>query len=70
MVRKETNIEVPPTIGPYPVDLVKLLERGWKLDDAKDFMLRDMEPSLQSCDKTFIWEKFLFLEFLTLIEVV
>ena len=27
-------------------------------------------PSPQLCDKIFIWEKFLFLEFLTLIEVV
>ena len=43
VVRKETNVEVLLTIGPYPVDLVKLLERGWKLDEARNFMLQGME---------------------------
>ncbi len=43
MVRRETNVTVLVTIGPYPVDLVELVERGWKLEDARDFMLRGME---------------------------
>ncbi len=42
-VRKEVGIGVLVTIGPYPVDMVHLVEKGMKLEEAKEFLLRGLE---------------------------
>ncbi len=43
LVRRGTTVKVLVTIGPYPVDLVELVRRGWKIEDAKSLMLKGME---------------------------
>ena len=43
MVRRETNVKVLVTIGPYPVDMLELLKRGMSLEEARTFLIRGLE---------------------------
>ena len=43
MVRRGTGVKVLVTIGPYPVDMVNLVENGAKVEEAKEFLLRGLE---------------------------
>ena len=43
MVRRETGVKVLVTIGPYPVDMVHLVEKGMNAEEAKEFLLRGLE---------------------------
>ncbi len=42
LVRKNTEVKVLVTIGPYPVDMVELMKRGTKTEEAKE-----LEPELK-----------------------
>ncbi len=41
-VRRNTHVKVLVTLGPYPVDMVHLVENGWKVKDAYEFLLRGL----------------------------
>ncbi len=43
MVRKDTGVKALVTIGPYPVDMVHLVEKGMKVEEAKEFLLHGLE---------------------------
>ena len=43
LVRENTNVKVLITIGPYPVDLVELVKRGLKINEAEDFLISGLE---------------------------
>ncbi len=41
-VKKEAGVEVLVTIGPYPVDMVHMVEKGSSVEDARDFMIKGL----------------------------
>ena len=43
LVREKTKVKVVITIGPYPVDLVELMKKGMKVENARDFLLSGLE---------------------------
>ena len=43
IVERETNVKVLLTIGPYPVDMVELVNRGTKVEEAKEFLINGLE---------------------------
>jgi len=43
LVRAKTEVKVIITIGPYPVDLVELIKKGMKIENARDFLLSGLE---------------------------
>ncbi len=43
MVRRETNVKVLITIGPYPVDMVEMVNRGKSVEEAKNFMFHGLD---------------------------
>ncbi len=43
LVRERTGVKVLVTIGPYPVDMVELVNRGKSVEDAKSFLLAGLE---------------------------
>ena len=43
MVEKETGIRVLVTLGPYPVDMVELVNRGMSVGEAKEFLLEGLQ---------------------------
>ncbi len=47
LVREKTSVRVLITIGPYPVDLVQLVKRGTRVEEAKEFLLKGLEIAAQ-----------------------
>lgn len=47
MVRRETDVKVLITIGPYPVDMVELVNRGISVEEAKNFLMTGLEIAAQ-----------------------
>ncbi len=43
MVRAHTSVKVLVTIGPYPVDMVELVNDGKSVEEAKEFMIHGLE---------------------------
>ncbi len=43
MVRRATGVKVLLTLGPYPVDMVELVNRGVNVEDAKNFLIDGLE---------------------------
>ncbi len=47
MVERETRVKSLVTIGPYPVDMVELVNRGRDIEDAKNFLLEGLELAVR-----------------------
>lgn len=43
IVERETNVKVLLTLGPYPVDMVELVNGGMKVESAKEFLIDGLE---------------------------
>lgn len=50
-VREEVGILALVTIGPYPVDLIRLLGMGWEPERAKEYMLAGAELAARLCEE-------------------